>query len=123
MEKRNPRSRIRPSTFHFSEKTRTGRYGDLRLLGLCIGMFLLCALGLIWSPEDRSKDAPSPAALAAGAHSTHPEPGQHAEPATFDVQDAGSKDSTAGITTTREKQEQALRDMAEQMPPDEVIIY
>ena len=124
------RDTLHSSFLAMRRKARSGRFGDLRLLGLCAGILLLCILGLVLTPKKAREKAPthSPDLTATGQTSGQIPIQKAAQEDSFDSENALSEQRTPATTEVpkplnAEDEERVLRDMAEQMPEGQVIVY
>lgn len=116
----------------FNQKIRSGRYGNLKLLGLAVGTFILCVVFLALKSPNASETAPTggepPALNSRGSsHTVQDEAvgkvenwsGGTEEPALS--RDANAENVSAENITAEQKR--LFKEMAEQLPPGEVIIF
>ncbi len=115
---------------------RSGRYGDLRLLGLSLGIILLCAVALLvlQARSSSEKASASPVSTAVAAPSVGVQPA--AQEPTIAVYETGSAvaqphllDQRAGphgiaaAPLSPEEHRRMLREMAEQIPEGQTIVF
>jgi hypothetical protein len=117
----------------FKEKARRGHFGDLRLLGLSAGLVLLMILVGLFQSGDASTVAANPA-LEEAAVSAPPVFSSTAEEApniavsTFDEFEYSGMDPDDSLAIgpderTHEQREQLRREMAEDIPEGETLIW
>jgi len=115
-------------------KAPSGRYGDLRLLGLCIGILFLCSMAILLAPKRLSEEAiivPAGAATTVSVVNDHgevmPDNGSQRARAeerfSMPAEMADSRQPVVGGTVDPEEQERIFKEMAEQMPPGAVIVF
>jgi len=116
----------------FMERARKGRYGDLRLLGLSAGFVLLCVLSLVFRPEDANMRASNPS-LEEAAVFTPPVFAATAEEQNltetafdqpiYEGMELDDALATRPAERTPEQRERLLREMAEDIPEGETLIW
>jgi hypothetical protein len=125
--------------FNYSElarQARRGEFGNLKLLALSIGVTLLCLFLLLYV---RGKAASSTESLAAGAESGEvsvaPADGEQAaedalssdvvvpDPLGLSSPESKARDGVQSSQLSPEEMKQRFREMADQMPPGQVIIF
>lgn len=121
-----------PRKTKFKEKARRGYYGDLRLLGLSAGFVLLCILSVLL----RSEEAPlmatntvveeaivfAPPIIAATEEKQGLTEAGFVEPAYYGMELDDSL-ATDPVERTPDQQERLLREMAENIPKGETLIW
>ena len=119
-----------------TEKNRSRRYGDLRPLGFCVGILLLCLVGVLLSPKGLSEEASPSLSATVAADSVVdmqaiPETtwegtvvedpvSRTARPIPLEEE---SEESVGAWPSDPEDQERVFNEMAEQMPDGAVIIF
>jgi hypothetical protein len=139
VKKKETADKKQPSLINYSElarQARSGEFGNLKLLVLSVGVMLLCLVALLYV---RGKATTSPESLAAGAENGEvsaapadaeqaaenapssdvltPDPLGHTSP------EGRAKDGVQSSQLSPEEMKQRFREMADQMPPDQVIIF
>jgi hypothetical protein len=106
-------------------KVRDGRYGDVRLLALCVGILVFCALSLLFAGNAQEDGTGSPSPVSSPVDDSDSF-AQESDPATFDQSagdENGQSNAAAFMTPSSREREDKLRDMTRQMPEGETIIY
>ncbi len=114
-------------------RARSGRYGDLRLLAISVGILLLCVIGLILqkkSVEPGSGSAPLDTSSATMNLPSGPVSDRDSleETDPNGVYQSGASQGEASpnqapTQASPPKQEEILRDMAERIPPGQTIVF
>jgi len=117
-----------PGKASFKDRIRLGHFGDLRLLGVSAVILLLCVVGFLL--RSMESDSAIPAATAEQSMAS-------TSPVLFDEEDAqkafdggeysefehAATDPKSPIERTPEEQELTLREMAENIPEGEIILW
>ncbi|MBI5118896.1 hypothetical protein HZA56_20700 [Candidatus Poribacteria bacterium] len=124
-----PSKKIPPSSSlsDLMSKARSGKLGDLKLLALSAAIILFCALALVMRASRSSEKS---AALSAVDGATTSNVSQDSSTQSEEEQASTSesdslegKDSGGADLPTPEEQQRRLREMKEQIPPGQVIVF
>jgi len=132
--KTNPRAKSKrglPKKLSFRDRAKLGHFGDLRLLGLSGGIVLLCVLGFILVPKAATQDAAgasaeapavTPPVLASAMDNGNPVETDPQFPAYDSRVPAGAEPDIPGQLTP-EQRERRIREMAENIPECQVLLW
>ncbi len=116
----------------FNQKIRSGRYGNLKLLGLAVGTFILCVVFLALKSPNASETPqingePLAVNLDRPSHTVQDEAVGNVENWSAGTEEhALSRDANAESVSAENitaEQKRLFKEMAEQLPPGAVIIF
>jgi hypothetical protein len=107
------------------QKKHSGRYGDLKLLAISVGLFVACIVGalVIRNKNVHEKATGTPLDMPVMAEQQAFVESPLAESDDGIAAPAYPFQRTTAAPTTPEERKEALNDMADQIPKDQIIVF
>jgi flagellar biosynthesis/type III secretory pathway M-ring protein FliF/YscJ len=108
-------------------KARSGKLGDLKLLALSAAIVLFCVVALVMrahkSPEKNTALSAADEAATSAVSQESSTKGEEEQTTVSGSDSSEGKDAGGAGSSTTEEQQRRLRDMKEQIPPGQVIVF